>query len=244
MKKMISILLVGVLSGGFAVPSAIAQPANQEAQALASAAKDQFKAKNFEAAAKLFMQAYARSHTPSLVFNAARAYEEAGKNGDAVGLFKLYITLTDDADGIMEARQHIAKLEAIRVPVVVEVPVPVIVTAPKPVAVAPKPVVVNKVSKVAIKPTGPNRTAEWVTTGLGVAALGVGTVMMLDGASDTKRYSGTNRNAYDSARTEWQVGLGMAVSGAVLGGVSAYLWAKTPVTVAPLKNGVTVGVNF
>jgi hypothetical protein len=97
--------------------------AEPEAEILARQAVERFKAADLEVAARLFMQAYKLAKRPVLVFNAARAYEEAGKKGDAVALFRLYMEISDDVSGIDDARKRIAKLEeepaAVAVPVAV-----------------------------------------------------------------------------------------------------------------------------
>lgn len=218
-------ILVLILMCSLGAPSvALAQ---NPAEVVATQAKEQFKAGKFEVAARLFMQAYAKSHSPALVYNAARAYEEAGKKGDAISLFKLYSTLSDDADGILDARQRIAKLEA---------PEPVIHVA-EPVLVA-KPVVVQ-----AAPLPEPSRTASWAASGGALVALGVGVALMADGAKGTQQYTGTDRSSYDSARTKWFVGIGCIGAGAALGGVAAYLWTRS-VTVTPMPKGVALTVAF
>ena len=47
--------------------------------ALATEARNHYHDKDFTGAAELYMQAYARMPEPTLLFNAARAYEDAGK---------------------------------------------------------------------------------------------------------------------------------------------------------------------
>lgn len=230
MKALIAAFLMCCLMTG----SVLAQPMN-EAETLASQAKEQFKSGDYEVSAKLFMAAYAKSHAAALIFNAARAYEEAGKKADAIAMFRMYISLAKDEAGIADAKQRIARLEAPSTPVVVQ-PVPVV----KPAAVTPKPVIVVK----AHTAPGPDRTAAWLTTGGSVVLVGVGLGMMADGASGTQKYTGVNRSSFDSARTEWWVGLGIVGAGAVVGGVSIYLWTRSPVTVAPTPNGVVVGGTF
>ena len=224
MRRILSYLLMCSI-----LASSIAQ-AQSPAEAVAIQAKEQFKAGNFEAAAKLFMQAYAKSHTPALLYNAARAYEEAGKKGDALSLFRLYITLSADVDGILDARQPIAKLEA-------QQPAKPAAPRVKPVPV----VVVPTVPKLA--PPQPANTAAWATSGSAVVALGVGVALMADGASGTQKYTGTNPAKFDSARTEWFIGAGLVGVGAALGGLSAYLWTQ-PVTVTPTPKGVALTVAF
>lgn len=225
MRRILSYLLMCSL-----LAPSIAQ-AQSPAEAVAIQAKEQFKAGNFEAAAKLFMQAYAKSHTPALLYNAARAYEEAGKKGDALSLFRLYITLSADVDGILDARQRIAKLEA---------PEPAKPAAPQ---VKPVPVVVVVPAAPKLAQPQPANTAAWATSGSAVVALGVGVALMADGASGTQKYTGTNPAKFDSARTEWFIGAGLVGVGAALGGLSAYLWTK-PVTVTPMPKGVALTVKF
>jgi hypothetical protein len=223
------ILLVATLLPSAAIAVPPDATAIQEAEALAQEAKDRFAARDFEVAAKLFMKAYAKSHVPSLVFNAARAYEEAGKTGDAASLFRLYITLTDDADGILEARQHLAKLEA----------EPAVVPSDEPFPASPK----TSVMKSSV-PAEPDRTTAWWPTGGAVAVIAIGAGLMMDGAGGTQRYSGVNRSAYESARTEWISGAVLVGAGVVLGGVSAYLWTRSPVVVVPTPNAVAIGGTF
>jgi len=212
-------LFVFILMCCLATPAAA--QTSPPAEAVATQAKEQFKAGEFEAAAKLFMQAYAKSHAPALLYNAARAYEEAGKKGDALTLFRLYITLSPDAEGIQDARQRIAKLDA-----------PVPVPPPKPVQPTPAPA------------PPPSHLSAWLTSGGAVVALGVGVGLMADGAGGTQKYAGTDRTRFDSSRTEWFVGAGLAGAGAALGGLSAYLWLQSPVTVTPMPKGVALSVAF
>lgn len=212
-------------------PDAASSPS--EAETLSKVAKERFAAKDFGVAADLFMQAFAKSHNPATLYNAARAYEEAGNKASATSTYKLYIALSTDEAGIRDAKDHMAKLE-IPAPVVTS---PVIVT-PTPAKVAkPTPMIVAKPATQV-----QDRTMAWLTTGGSVVLVGVGLSMMADGASGTQKYSGVNRASFDSARTEWQMGLGFVCAGAILGGVSAYLWTK-PVTVAPTTNGVVVNVG-
>lgn len=123
-----------------ACPTAVhaAKPnAQQEAEELASRAKAEFKAGQFEQAAKDFMAAYGRSKNAALVFNAARSYEEAGKHSDAAVLFRLYLSISDDADGMRDAQ---ARLERMDAAARVKAPTPV---NPAPTPANPAPVQLN-----------------------------------------------------------------------------------------------------
>lgn len=104
---------------GFHVQSSCAadvvDPAElRKAEAAATEAKVFFKAGLFDKASDKFMEAFAISKRPSLMFNAARAYEENGNLPQAVALLKHYRDLPDvGADGRQEADTRIARMEAI-----------------------------------------------------------------------------------------------------------------------------------
>ncbi|MEY3012985.1 MAG: hypothetical protein RIT45_1720 [Pseudomonadota bacterium] len=89
-------------------PAAIAA-----AEAKATEAKAFFKAGLFPRAAERFMEAYALSKRPALVYNAARAYEEGQLRAEAIALFKLYEGLKDaSGEGRKEARERRERLES------------------------------------------------------------------------------------------------------------------------------------
>lgn len=134
MHRLLACALLVTFLAYSACPAAAAPPksdAHTEAEVLARTATELFKLKQFDKAAQLFMQAYGKSHKPALVYNAARAYEEAGKVGDATALFRLYLTIADDADGIVEARE---RLKALNARPNAPDPVPHQAEPPKPVA--------------------------------------------------------------------------------------------------------------
>ncbi len=101
-----------------AVPvGAHAQPTPRDlerAEALATEAKAYFKGKLYKQAATGFMEAYAIARKPPMVFNAARAYEEAREPRRALALFQMYLTLADVSDeGRADAGTRITDLEAV-----------------------------------------------------------------------------------------------------------------------------------
>jgi hypothetical protein len=84
-----------------------------KAEATALDAKFKFKAGKFEAAAPLFLQAFTLSRKPALLYNAARAYEEAGRPLEAKVAFEQYLGLPHvTAAGRKDAKQRIAALTA------------------------------------------------------------------------------------------------------------------------------------
>jgi len=76
-------------------------------------AKFRFKAGKPEEAARLFLEAFALTRKPALLYNAARAYEEAGKPAEAKVAFEQYLGLPDvTSAGRADAKKHIAALVA------------------------------------------------------------------------------------------------------------------------------------
>ena len=139
MKTAFSLLMVVVLT--MAAASAFATTADQEkqAEALVAQAKERYQAGDFEHAAQLYMKAYGEVQRPAPVFNAARAYEQAGLWQEAKPLFELYIQIDrgNDADSVAgraDAQAHIAALNA-RIAAQntkVAAPPPVMVAPPEP----------------------------------------------------------------------------------------------------------------
>jgi hypothetical protein len=208
-----------------------------EAEAFSARAKELFKAKEFTRAAKLFMQAYALSHEPAQVYNAARAYEEAGMEGEAAGLFRLYISLTDDAEGILDARERIRKLEALQ-PVEVD-----------PHAVEP---VMGADTAQASAPV--STVPRWAATGGAVAALGSGVVLLLVGRAGTEAANQdlssdpvAYKDANGTARKQWWAGAGLAGLGVGLTGLATWLWlegTQRTIVIAPAPGGFCVSGRF
>ena len=83
------------------------------AEAIAIEAKAAFRNQRFEHASARFMDAYALSRSPALVYNAARAMEEAGNWAKADDLFSLYLGLEGLGEGgRRDARAHRARVRA------------------------------------------------------------------------------------------------------------------------------------
>lgn len=173
-------LLVGLSAACPTVAFAATKPdANVEAEVLARTATELFKLKQFDKAAQLFMQAYGKSRKAALVYNAARAYEEAGKLGDAAALFRLYVSISDDVDGMAEARSRLKAVEA-RAKLPSEPPGPeqAAVAAKevaKPVDAPPGAAVPAAPVAGVARSAGPHkasRTVAWIATGGSVALLG------------------------------------------------------------------------
>lgn len=97
----------------FAAPAAATSADEKHAVALSKAAKHEFAAGRYEQAARHFMDAYAKVPEPTLVYNAARAYQKGGKPSEALPLFRLYLSIASPSDpGRAEAQTHISAIEA------------------------------------------------------------------------------------------------------------------------------------
>ncbi len=84
----------------------------RRAEAIATEAKLLFQQKEFAQAAERFMEAYTLARRPTLIYNAARAYQEAGNADKALALFRAYRGLPDVNDaGRADADARIAVLE-------------------------------------------------------------------------------------------------------------------------------------
>ncbi len=99
-----------------AAPIAHAKPplptATQRAEALDSQAKQAFHDGQFDRAADLFMQVYDVAKSPTAVFNAARAREQAKKLAEARALLELYLKIEKNPAGLADAQTHVASIDA------------------------------------------------------------------------------------------------------------------------------------
>ncbi|MBI5608995.1 MAG: hypothetical protein HY902_08945 [Deltaproteobacteria bacterium] len=247
------------MSGSLASP-ALAAPraeATVDAEVLARTATELFRLKQFERAAQLFMQAYAKSHKPALVFNAARAFQEAGKFGDAAGLFRLYLTISSDPEGIADAKARLQECESQAAappppppPAVPTAPPPAPAPAqpppppaapppPAPAAAAPAPArPPAKVVKTSARPAPPSQMWAWVATGAAAAVAVGGASMLAIGANDANaanadRYPGPDGPAryeerFEAAQGKWNVGAGLTAVAVASAGVATWLWLRSP----------------
>lgn len=95
------------------VPSALAKPKAEslsEAESVAETAARRFKEGDFELAAKLFDRAYELAKKPTLLFNAGRAYEQAGQREEALARYEAYAQIETDPGGREEAKLRAARL--------------------------------------------------------------------------------------------------------------------------------------
>jgi tetratricopeptide (TPR) repeat protein len=109
------VVCFAVALAAFAAPApATAQSKKdvQRAEQLNGEARIQFKSGNYDGAADLFMQVYDLVKTPAAVFNAARAREAGKRLVEAKTLYELYLRIEKSPEGLADARQRIAEIEA------------------------------------------------------------------------------------------------------------------------------------
>lgn len=233
------LLAVGSSPAAHAAPPKGKRAALDDAEDLAARAQAEFKAGAFEQAARMYMKAYGKSGKPSVVYNAARAYEEAGNLGEAVALFRLYLSLDPDADGVMDARARLQKLEALRVgkapvaPDAAATPAPGTVTAPPVASMPAAPGEPSGVVRASGEPPPAGSGVPWAVAGGSAAVAVAGAVLMFQGAADSEAAKGLTvhskadyaayETAHDAASTRWAVGAGLAVAGVVGAGVGVWL---------------------
>ena len=97
-----------------AATPAWADDSAQEAVQLVAQAKVKYIGRAYLEAAKLYMDAYAKVKEPTLLFNVARSYEEAGELKEAQSMFELYLSVapTSDDEGRNDAGQRLARIRA------------------------------------------------------------------------------------------------------------------------------------
>ena len=239
-------------SGAAKTNAAVSKEALRDAAVLANRAKTAFREGQFDEAARLFMRAYAMSPEAALVYNAARAYEEGGKVGDAVGLFRLYTTIADDPDGIADARERIRRLEAGRLgngAGSLSPDTPAVPAADAAVA-APGSAVGKPVSATATAQPAAAAGQMWIWVAAGVSGLAViggatlltlsaggsrdANAMAIHSQADIQSYNA----AYDDAARLRNLGWASIGLGTVAAGAAAWLWVRQPVAVTVDASGI------
>ena len=252
-----------VIAQGPTAADARPEEAIRTGQALAVRAKAAFRARSYDEAAKLFMRAYSLTGEAALVFNAARSYEEAGKVGDAIGLFRLYVTIAKDIDGVADAHARIRALEAIRAADGSPVEAKGGSATQFQAETASKSIVGDAqsarteptVHEIAAPQSGRSKSAVWlsasiagiaavggvVLVGLGVAESRNANALVIRSDADISRYN----EQFDRAELMRNLGWGSLAGAAVAGGLAIWLDHRSSQAVAAVSNhGVVVGWRF
>lgn len=176
------------------------------AEAKAMEAKIEFKSGNHDKAAQLFLEAFAISRAPALMYNAARAYQQGDMPNKAIIVFEQYLELDGvSRSGQAEAKGHLQTLRK-QVAAASSKPEPTVKPAPAPTpkpdpepkattkpAPNPTPTGGDKPGDAAVTPPvgvvaptpAPDR-GKWVTWGL----LGGGGLLFIIGAASMSGASG------------------------------------------------------
>ena len=262
---------VALVAAMLSAAPAIAQPAasaadRKKAKAYVDAGLVAQADRDYEGAIALYRKAYELVPHPTLLFNLAQAHRLAGRQREALELYRRYVAVAPETSLAREAQQWIAALEAAGAetppePVVLEPPAPTPPSAAVTAPVAPidpvRPVVISE------PPPAADPGARWRTVGIAMASTGA--VALIAGAAFGLRARNiddelSEHNApYSEARDEEgrranAIMLGLYGVGGLLvvGGVTTYLLTprrdeRAPVvsaSVQPGLVGLSVGGSF
>ena len=234
-------------------------------ESLTQRAQTEFKAGFFEESARLYLRAWRKSDKPSHVYNAARAYDEAGNTSEALNLYRLYVKTAQETDGTAQAQARIRQLEAVQAvhPAPARPPEPPVRTdddlSPSRPAAGATSSRAKAVADSAPAPDdGVTRAQAWWVTGAAVAVLAGGTAMYVTGtaaADDANRMpratsaeDASYRSAYRSATSRWQAGTALIGVGVLGAAVAVWLHVQVPAstqtTLAPLFTSQSVGLAW
>lgn len=229
-----------------AAPSSDATPPS-DVERLNEEGSRLFQAGDYRRASERFIEAYAISHDPNLMFNVARCYEELGEYGLAIEKYESFLAAKDlDEEGASRARAALERLKQQKAEARATTP-PGNGAAPATPAPANSSTgSPNFQESVTARPTtsgGVSPVFPWLTLGLGIVSAGVGAAFYTMGASDHDKVTGaegfndpksvstmTEREAQDlsdsgkSKKTLGVVGLGV---GGVLMATSVVLFLNT-----------------
>lgn len=108
-----SLLCCSLLAGpAAAIAGEPAATVQQQAAALYKQGVGRFKAQDFEAAARLFQQAYDLDPSPVLLYNLARSAEEMGDAEAAIRHYRAYLQRFESASDRSEVERRIRTIEA------------------------------------------------------------------------------------------------------------------------------------
>lgn len=203
-------------------------PADETAQRLSDEGLEAYRAGKYEAAARLYKQAFQVRGDPALLYNLARTYEKMGKPGLALEYYRRYL-VAEGTDPKLRARaeERVSQLSG-----AAAAPQPQTQATPPPAASSPPP---EKSQQK--KPLSPGSKLLWAGVGMGavgVAGLAVGIGLYGAAASAYGEFGATSdeldkvaardraqRFAVGSA-VGYAVGGALVASGAALIGVGLY----------------------
>ena len=223
MRRLVLLVLVVLLGAG----PGYAADKTTDAEVAATRAKALYHAGQFAEAAQAYVAAYAKSGKPQMLFNAARATEEAGNLAEAQALYLEYLRLPAVGTGDRQEAQRRADILGAKLraapPVAAKAPVePAVPSRSEPAAAAKGPPAPPAVTASDHKPAG--EFPVWQTvSAVAAAGLAVGAWSVAnDGAHQANQIDVTDQpskqrylSMADSARG-WQrvaVGAGVAAGG-------------------------------
>jgi hypothetical protein len=229
-----------------------------KARALAERGRAFHDAGNYAAAITAFTQAYVMAPSPALLFNLAQAYRLQGDCEDAALMYRRYLATNPSPEGRALAEMHLASVERCIHMLSLHIPI----ESPSGHVVTPPPR--EKLAAVAPKPAPSNKAQIEKDVGIGLALGGSAalalaayyTVVAHSAAEDVaaayakgakwKDVSATDERGKTASSRARLLGAGGAVG--VAGGIVTYLIGRhnerLPITVAPTRNGVELGMSW
>ena len=229
-----------------------------KARTLAERGRAFHDAGNYAAAITAFTQAYVMAPSPALLFNLAQAYRLQGDCEDAALMYRRYLATNPSPEGRALAEMHLASVERCIHMLSLHIPV----ESPSGHIVAPPPR--EKLTAVATTP-GPASKAQ-IEKDVGVGLVLGGTVAL----AAATYYTVAAHNASNDVAAAYAMGakwkdvapidergktaaarakiLGAGGVLGVAGGIVTYLIGRhteqLPVTVAPTRHGVELGMSW
>ena len=257
-------LTAGLVSVSAPTQQALAQSKDDltKAETLALQAKFKFKAGEFAAAAELYITAFTLGRKPALLFNAARAYEEAQRYREAKAAFEQFLSLAgsgesgrDDAKARIEALEAKIAAEAATPPAQPTQPTqptptdkapqqPPTQTAPgaQPAAASQSPTLTAQ----APSPEGPSKILSWSLVGGGsvfalIALATIGGGVARADAANAMDFAAVDAKTkykaeFDAAEGSVTGGAVFLVVGLGLAGWGAWRLMSTPASPAPVAS--------
>jgi tetratricopeptide (TPR) repeat protein len=222
-----------VMSGGFELPTASAQPKEEKdskAQALElfNQSADLYAQGKFDEAAKLLEKAYALHPEPVLLYNLGRAYEGLGENQKAIDAYTHYLDQAPKAKdrGALERRIQTLKDQVAKEQKLEQEHAE---AENKPETLPPAP----QEKAPAPKPGGSAQLWPWVVTGVGAAIIGAGLFVGIQAKNkrNDAQDNPVNRDAqdqFDSAKSMASTANVLLIAGTLVtaGGITWAILSK------------------
>lgn len=105
MRRIVQVSVIALLVGSFSMSSAWAQDCTEDVETMAAQGAELFRSEQFLEAADVLLNAYGCEPVPVLLYNIARAYQQADRCVLASRYFRQYLS-TGDTQAVSQAQEH------------------------------------------------------------------------------------------------------------------------------------------